>query len=305
MASPVINYIDDVYYQVGDLDRFVLSATDADSDPITWSVDSLPTGVNLTGDAVQGVYLYEETVKSTFTATDGTNPVIQEVLFNITRNNYYASVSSVSIDTLPSNSPFKSVLGSGKLSVGDVFDYPKTVSNRFVTIFNDGSISVTGSGDLTITGVYIRRASNSYLREGPYTIIYDESALTSPFIAEKIIDPLATLTRFYGNEFKARINKCSSDAIQIQLRENGTLFNTVNATKIKIEIKNNTFEYCANSVSNPSKFDLSAGTGLIDFVIGDIIFDAGFYDLTVQYFDSANPKGVYFTQKKNICIEAI
>ncbi len=296
MASPVFKPISGVKGSVGAVERLQLVATDADNDSLTFSADVLPRGITVTSDGVvQGVYLYEETVETTFSVSDGVDSDTMKVSFSVARDGYDVVKSSVDLSTINRNSPLISVLTGNQLSIGDEFDYPRVVSNRHVEISSDGLVTVSDSGNLTLPDIYIRDKSNSYNRTGPYSVSYIDG-----YSQVSITDPDAQADKFYGDRYYKEVKSCESGHTKIKLTNAGSAFDIVNADKIKVEMISAENYFCTDSSKRPEYFDLTAGEGFFNVRLGRITPKPGVYKLKITYYDAYYPKGAVFTEKNPI-----
>ena len=183
-TAPSLPDITDVVSNVGDIELFKITASDPDvSDTLTYSANILPSGINLTGDSVQGVYFYEETIPVTFTVSDGTATDTAQVLFSIARAGYTITTSTVNYAGLNPDSPLIGAITDSDFVVGDQIDYPATATDavgntRTIGFASDGLMSVSGTRSVKVDGVYIRDASNSYARVGPFSVTFKNTGPT-------------------------------------------------------------------------------------------------------------------------------
>lgn len=188
-TAPVFGGISDVVSTVGDIELFSISASDPDiSDVLTYSYDVLPSGINLTGSSVQGTYVYEETVNTTFTVNDGSGGTdTLNILFSIARAGYTITTIIVNYENLNPDSPLIGAITDSDFTVGDQIDYPITATDavgetRTIGFASDGLMTVTGTRSIKVDGIYIRDSSASYARVGPFSVTLTGTGptLTSP-----------------------------------------------------------------------------------------------------------------------------
>jgi len=188
-TAPAFGGVSNVVATVGDIDLFSIAATDPDvGDTLSYSVDVLPSGINLTGSNVQGVYFYEETVESTFTVNDGAGGTDTAVIvFSIARSGYTVTTLDVSYGGLNPDSPLNAAITDSDLLAGDQVDYPLTVTDaagntRTVSFASDGLMTVNGTRSVKVDGIYIRDKSAGYSRIGPFSVTLTGTGptLTSP-----------------------------------------------------------------------------------------------------------------------------
>ena len=199
-ASASLDAIADQELNVGDVVNIPLTYSGTVAEPVSYNITGLPGGLSESGGAITGtVTTFEYTTVSVELLDSGAQSIDTKT-FNVLvlPAGSVGVVSTVDYAGLNEDSPFIQLINDSDLSVGDIFVYPAVVDSRNITIANDGLVTVSGTGDITIPNVYILDASNSYAAVGPASLVGNYSDIVPDqftLIADITgADPLAYFT---------------------------------------------------------------------------------------------------------------
>jgi len=199
-TAPSLPTITNRLVNVGDIESFLITATDPDvGDTLSYTATPLPTNVELSGSTIRTVghpagsgYTTVETVETVVTVTDdsgdtGNDSDTTTFVYAVFPASYTGTILTVDETTINPDSPLIDAITSNDISVGDIVDYPTTATDavsasRTISFASDGLMTATGTRSVKVDNVYYRDKSNSYSRDGPFsiTLIGTGPTLTSP-----------------------------------------------------------------------------------------------------------------------------
>lgn len=185
---------------VGDIESFPVTATDPDSgDVLIYAAQPLPTNVELSGSIIRTVgypagsgYTTVETVETVVSVVDdsgdtGNDSDSATFVYAVFPANYTGTILTVNEATINPDSPLIDAITSDDISIGDIVDYPTTATDavgttRAISFSSDGLMTAVGTRSIKVDNIYYRDKSNSYSRDGPFSVTLQGTGptLTSP-----------------------------------------------------------------------------------------------------------------------------
>lgn len=178
--APVLAVIGDKQVTENALLTFTLSATDPESDPLTFSSSSLPSGATLTGNVFSWTpdYVQAGIVPITFTVSDGSLSASETVTITVTDTNRPPTVNAGTdqVVTLPASANLDGTLTDADLPTGGLTAGWTKVSGPGTVTFGS-STAVDTTAAFSIEGTYVLRLTAN---DGVVSVSDDLTVIANP-----------------------------------------------------------------------------------------------------------------------------